>query len=121
MIDAVSIAGSTTMADCLQRSAGESLVDTIRRRQTIPRPVENPTFFASSSRSESEQHERDYSIREALSRMHRAHPRQAAVVTMRHMEDYSTTECAVRLCLSERTVKRDARNAYAWLRRELTA
>ena len=58
-------------------------------------------------------------VKNAVFRMRRVHPRPTRVVSLRFFEGYSVRECASRLGVSERTVKRDSRTAVNWLRAQL--
>jgi RNA polymerase sigma factor (TIGR02999 family) len=58
---------------------------------------------------------------EALERLAAFDPRQSKILELRHFGGLTIDEAAVFLDLSPATVKREARLAQAWLKRELTA
>ncbi len=60
-------------------------------------------------------------LSEALERLRDAHPRSADVVTFKLFGGLSQQETAIRLGVSERTVRMDWAVAKAWLYRELSS
>ncbi len=58
---------------------------------------------------------------EALERLATFDPRQSKILELRHFGGLTIEEAAVCLDVSPATVKREARSAQAWLKRELTA
>ena len=60
-------------------------------------------------------------VHEALERLRNWAPRQSQIVEMRFFGGMSEAEMAIRLNVSERTVKRDWAMARAWLHAELAA
>jgi RNA polymerase sigma factor (sigma-70 family) len=105
----------------MHRSIRHILIDGIRKQNG--RPEHRRAFLDRTSMSAATQEDGDpvFLVRDAMARMKLRRPRQARVVAMRHLEGYTIEECARRLGISDRTVKRDSAAASEWLRKELAA
>ena len=97
------------------------LLDHIRRlmRKPAVKSLE-PLLFAFYATQSSDAADLSVETREVLQFLFLRHPRQGLVLYLNALEEMPLREIADRLSLSERTAKRDLRQARTWLQCELS-